>query len=518
MKKLTPILSAIAWITCLGISSGQPAGTLDLNFSSDGIATFTRQQAPNVGTGNVVIQPDQKLVISTSYTNQSFYWSSELLRFNVDGNLDNTFGNSGATIPISALGPRVGVLSTGRVVTCYYESNCSSGYDMNAKRYLSNGVADGNVGSCVDAVANQNDRSAGMTINSANDRVALTGWSDTDPNQWIVAMWNSGLSSVAAFSSDGIVTTTIESGGRPNAAEFQDDNKLVVTGYAEQNGVNKVTLVRYNTDGTLDATFGTLGTGIVLTNFTHGAVANEIAIQPDGKIVVCGTATDSSGDLVLILIRYNADGTIDSSFGSNGVVTYATTSESEGFDLAIQADGKIIVVGYIVDVGDDTKNGLVVRYNMNGSIDTEFANSGAFTTDVDNASDTEFRSVVIQEDDKIVLAGNGVDGGYKAHVLARLHAGYVAHTGIHDQLLSQHLVAYPNPSNGGFTVENILPGSGSVELMVTDLMGHTLFRSNDRIHSGVYRKNLDLNLSQGVYLLMMQTQLGRAVKQIEIIE
>lgn len=167
--------------------------------------------------------------------------------------------------------------------------------------------------------------------------------------------------------------------GFASAVNVQTDGKIVVVG---SNTVGITLTVRYNSDGTLDTTFGING---IVTD-TTGIFALDIAVQPDGKIIIAGVDATFQNFQV---IRYNSNGTLDTTFGSGGVVT---GPQGLGFALALQSDSKIILVG------TDIIAGLfkVVRYNSNGSIDTIF-----------QSGPDEFASgVVIQNDGKVVVAGS----------------------------------------------------------------------------------------------------------------
>ena len=145
-----------------------------------------------------------------------------------------------------------------------------------------------------------------------------------------------------------------------------------------------------------------------------GDTGNDMALQPDGKIVVVGSA---GGDVVLI--RYNSDGSLDTSFGYLGI----TTTDINGFSdkaegVALQQDGRIVVVGRERDLGNDppysiTENILVARYISNGQLDANFGNGGSVLTDVSN-HDLGY-AVVLQSDGKIVVAGEA----YNQFLVAR---------------------------------------------------------------------------------------------------
>jgi uncharacterized delta-60 repeat protein len=221
----------------------------------------------------------------------------------------------------------------------------------------------------------------------------------------------------STFGIGGKVTTDLKrSTDIANAVAVQADGKLVVVGQTYKNNDfsnEDFAVARYNTNGTLDSTFGAMGR--VRTDFPGlAAVPSAVVIQPDGKIVVAGGAFPLftfAGDFKVV--RYNPNGSLDRSFGSGGIVTtFFPGDGSYAFAVALQSDGKIIAAGTdFVDFnpGDmsDTDFALA-RYNPDGSLDTTFGNGGTVTTDFFGTEDDVF-SVLIQPDGKIVAVGSAND-------------------------------------------------------------------------------------------------------------
>ena len=185
-----------------------------------------------------------------------------------------------------------------------------------------------------------------------------------------------------SFHGSGSTTfTTLDIGNRPNAVAVQRDGKIVVadTFPGSQFGPH-VNVIRYHTDGTLDTSFGTAGS--VMYDPDH-AFATDVAIQKDGKIVVAGMRlNDDTAEYELLLLRYNTNGTLDAGFGTGGVVIYVNHQGANGFatvnKLAIQDDGKIVVAGY-TEGPDSDKDMLLLRYNTNGTLDGGFGSGGVVT-------------------------------------------------------------------------------------------------------------------------------------------
>ena len=187
------------------------------------------------------------------------------------------------------------------------------------------------------------------------------------------------------FGSGGVVTTDIASSSDSGGiVALQPDGKIIVAGSAQNlsNGQLSVALVRYNPNGSLDPTFGS--GGIVVT--TINTFANDVVLQGDGKIVV------SAGGLIA---RFNPNGSVDPTFGSGGTINLLASS------LAIQSDGKILAA--VIAGGDFT----VARLNPNGSLDATFGNGGQVSTDL-GGNDTA-KAIGLQSDSKIVASGMSGD-------------------------------------------------------------------------------------------------------------
>lgn len=159
-----------------------------------------------------------------------------------------------------------------------------------------------------------------------------------------------------------------------NAVVLQPDGKLVVAGMANwDNSQNAGPVVmRYTRDGRPDSSFG--DGGKVIFGDDNGWAA-AVALQPDGKIVAAGFASGgTSWDIALL--RYNADGTLDSAFGDAGVVTYFAGRRNFHMALALDGNGKIVVAGHVRD-----NDILLLRYNSDGTPDTAFGVDGLVTYD-----------------------------------------------------------------------------------------------------------------------------------------
>lgn len=210
---------------------------------------------------------------------------------------------------------------------------------------------------------------------------------DTD---FAVAQYNGDGSTDTTFGTGGITVVDFGREDPLSASVLQPDGKVVLAGSSTlpyDPDTRDFALARVNADGTIDSTFGTGGK--VLTHIGFDDQLNDVLLQPDGKIVAAGFAVVNGRNFALV--RYHADGSLDPSFGSGGtVVTDAGGADQIIRRVALQADGKILVGGF------DGEDVVVGRYNPDGSLDASFGSGGIVKTDI---------------------AGSGRDLGYAVNVL-----------------------------------------------------------------------------------------------------
>ncbi len=217
------------------------------------------------------------------------------------------------------------------------------------------------------------------------------------------------------FSGDGVTYTDFSvTNDMAFGVAVQSDGKVVSVGESE----NNFGVVRYNGDGSLDVSFS--GDGIAVTAVSANRDrAQAVAIEPDGQIVVVGFRENGAGlPVAFVAVRYNADGSLDTNFGSGGIFSHNLGgTEAEATAVAIQNDGKIIIAGTV------DKDFAVARLDANtGALDTSFNSVGYNTTDINGAGNAdEAHGVVIQATGSIVLGGTAEDiaGNHQDFALAR---------------------------------------------------------------------------------------------------
>ena len=155
------------------------------------------------------------------------------------------------------------------------------------------------------------------------------------------------LSLDTSFGADGKVTTSFSAGNDVGSGiAVQSDDKIVVVGTSDNgSGTSEFAVARFNVDGSLDTSFNV--DGMVTTFFSAGNdIGSGIAVQSDDKIVVVGTSDSGSGNSEFAVTRFNVDGSLDTSFNGDGLVTASFLAGNDlGSGIGVQSDGKIVVVG-----------------------------------------------------------------------------------------------------------------------------------------------------------------------------
>ena len=227
------------------------------------------------------------------------------------------------------------------------------------------------------------------------------------------------------FSGDGVAQTNFSP--RRDAAfaiAIQPDDKIVVAGMTDPDHDGAFALARYSPDGTLDDTFGE--DGKVTTNLTSGRdIAFDLEIQSDGRIVAVGRAGGAGGRFAAV--RYETDGSLDDTFGGDGIVTTNfTPSDDFASGIAIQDDDRLVVVGRARQASDVESHprdsaAALVRYLTDGTLDETFSLDGRIMANLTPGRDHAL-DVVATPDAKIVIVGrSGREGGRFAIVRYMAH-------------------------------------------------------------------------------------------------
>ncbi len=339
------------------ISRYNPDGSADKTFSDDGkqITDFGYNSAT---LSSLVIQSDGKIVAVGSVFGDLNTFG--IARYNTDGDLDSTFSGDGKEVT------KFGGTYASYAALCVVLAD------------------DGKIvvgGGAIDSLSN------------------------TD---FAIVRYNSDGSLDKTFSDDGVQTTDFNSDyDVAFSLAIQNDKKIVVGGRVLNGSNLDFAIARYNTDGSLDNTFSSDGKNT--TDFaSDNDYGNPIAIQNDGKIVLAGSTLNNSQNEDIGIIRYNTDGSLDATFGKDGKVTTDFGLTETAFAVNLQTDGKLVIVGGTFQtnfIGDIA----IARYNSDGSPDSSFDDDGKVITDFGGNERGSAAAIFM---DKLYVAGENIIASY----------------------------------------------------------------------------------------------------------
>jgi len=391
---LTAILAAFADMTILAAP-----GDLDLSFGNGGIVS---EVITNIGhyrqPSSILVQPDGKILVSGQIDEYGDLVSFFLARYNSAGSLDSSFGENGVIVaPIDYSGEFVGadmaLQPDGKIVTVGYQ-NYNSNIELAVNRYNSNGTLDTSFGTGGRAVTTSG--AATCVALQPDGKIIVVGYHEPG---FGVFRYNPDGSLDNSFGVGGFVVTTLGSYPSVNEVLVQPDGRIVAVG-SSQSPLSTF-IVRYTSDGSLDNAFGTGGK--VTSSISDNAPA--AALQPDGKIVASGYSYPIAGQLATTIVRYNANGSVDTGFGSNGIFT-PDYRFFRGYGIAIQPDGKILFFGPgTLAEGSAVRGFAVLRLNYTGSLDTSFGSGGKTVTPI-GSYDSGASAGTLQPDGKILALGS----------------------------------------------------------------------------------------------------------------
>jgi uncharacterized delta-60 repeat protein len=381
----------------LGLPTAVAAAPGDLDPSFGGTGKVTTDFGGTDVASAVAVQADGKIV-AAGQTNAGSNSTFALARYHADGSLDAGFGAGGVvTTDLGATDQAFAVVvqPDGKILAAGRR-----GSDVGLARYNPDGSADSTFGTGGRATANFGGTELALAAAIQPDgKIVVAGRSNAGGNfDFLVARFNPDGSLDPSFGAGGRVTTDFSGGSvdRAFALALGPDGKIVVAGDSDAN----FAVARYNPDGSLDAAFG--AGGKVITTFGGADQASSLGIQADGKIVVAGH-TDNGTSTDFAVARYNPDGSLDAAFGSGGRVTtnFTGSSDDVASAAAIQFDGKIVVAG------NAEENFAVARYNPDGSLDVTFGTEGKVTSDL--GGEDVAHAMALQADGQIVVVGESSD-------------------------------------------------------------------------------------------------------------
>ena len=336
-----------------------------------------------------------------------------VLRHKADGTLDTTFGSNGVATPLPGEGGEVhamGIQPDGRIVVAGFAAGRFA-----LARLMPDGSPDASFGSAGQVLTDLPPirESAFAMALQADGRIvvagSVAGWTpapDSDSNSGALDP-EGDFAAVARYNSDGSLDATFGAGGvafsrspyGARAVAVQPDGRIVVAGLYFH-------VTRFNAGGTLDPGFGS-GGHVQVPFGDQGSEANAILVQPDGRIVVAGGVY---GHDDFALARLDPDGSLDGGFGRGGMVT---TDFNVGIDsikaLVLQPDGRLVAAGFgsTLHRGREASHFALARYEPDGALDRSFDKGGRATAAIDDPIyDDGARALAVQPDGRLVAAGD----------------------------------------------------------------------------------------------------------------
>ena len=397
----------------LSFSSPLVGEILDPNFGTNGIAKTDVSGGMDIVWG-LARQADGKILACvrafTSDSNSDF----ALLRYNYNGTLDTTFGTNGKVITniggLDSPSGQMAIQPDGKIVVGGYADNRANGAVV---RYNADGTLDTTFGvgrtGIVTYPLGSPTNDEGKILLQPDGKIVFIGTRGIAPQverQYITRL-NSDGSFDTNFGTDGFVTTDFgENVARGYDGTILPNGKILVYGWTSNFQLTnaKAAIAKYNADGTLDTTFNT--TGKVVTGLDNLSLATYTGfVQPDGKIVMTGRTLAEPE--IGIVLRYNADGTLDNTFRGTGIVAINAGNARVATTDALYANGKIVASGWI---GSQTPPAnfdfLTVRFNLDGTLDSTFGNGGAVITAITPRDDQIF-GIMLQPNGQVVAGGYG---------------------------------------------------------------------------------------------------------------
>jgi len=416
--------------TAIAVKRYTEGGALDAGFSGGAVATKIDPSEFEYALA-VALQPTGNKIIAAGRSVVAGKSVIALVRYNADGSLDSaagSFGSGGivrtAVPPVNAVGTAVVVQGDGKILVAGSTFDASTGtagivlarYNVDGSLDASFAGGPGFVSAAIGPGTSVDNASLAL---QGNGSIVVAG-ATRDGNFVLIRYDSTGALDTANFGTNGtggIVTTPVGASAMGPAIALQSGGKIVAAGGVGTGPLMNAVLVRYNTNGTLDTSFGSppTPTGMVFTDTAPSSsnFANAVVVQPaDNKIVVAGHAfVDFAADTSdIIVLRYNADGTPDTGFGTSGAVVTDLGAFDNAFSIALQPTVSNPSLVNIV-VSGNTGSGIgiraaVLRFTPGGALDPAFGTGGIVTTSPTGPSTAaSANAVLVQPDRSIVVVG-----------------------------------------------------------------------------------------------------------------
>jgi uncharacterized delta-60 repeat protein len=385
------------------------SGDLDTSFGAGGIVTTDPDENANTSEEGraVAVQKDGRIVVGANHRLQTGAGDFVLTRYNTDGTLDGSFGVGGVVktdfLGYGGMVNSVKIDAKGRIVAAGLIATSSSAtafWDMAMVRYTASGALDTTFGTQGKVTLNNsiNDNLSAIAIQKDGKIVATgTSYGPQPGEDFTTFRLTTSGALDPTFAGGNFVFTDFNSPSAQAAAiAIQTDGRIVVGGYAYANG-KVFGLVRYNSNGTLDSSFGAHGKVTTRLpdppdngsdDYLCDLLIRPVPLSPSGaeQIIAAGYRYTYPNSYAGAMVCYQPDGTLNSAFGSGGIVITNFSSNERVYCAVRQADGKLILGGVSRDANNNSHFTLM-RFNGNGSPDTNFGQGGRVITPIGGVSE-----------------------------------------------------------------------------------------------------------------------------------
>ena len=510
-------LRIVVVASMLSMSLHAQTPTFDTSFGNDGKVITSLQESNDYDAiTSVFLQPDGKIIAcaETEISNNT----AVLMRFNADGSPDSGFGTNGKLFTgnyIEHPNENFRLLPDGKMIL--YGSKLAADFsalDFELRKFNADGSPDtsfGNAGSVLTSIPGE--AVLGMAIEVSPDGEIFAAGAVYQngmdlKRSYVLLKYSANGIQDTSFGTNGMVKDSVFTDPQiseiPLVVKIQPDGKIVVGGNGQNYNVGPETetpyLLRFNPDGSVDTTFGDNGKIVgALVGFNG---INAVSFTPGGKIIASGYSYVSGIGKVRIL-KYNADGTPDTGFGNNGVFlkdVFDDANTDITYNHQILADGKILLIGF--SFHNSKTELLLLRLTENGTPDTTFAAQGFFVSSINNAN-VYMSCFAIQDDDKIVLGGSfDIGSEYYDTILARLNLGMLS---VEDKNIGSNFSVLPNPVADHVNLNFQLQQNETLSIDLYDCTGKKIANLQPKTAFAAGASSIRLKLpeamAKGMYLL-----------------
>ncbi len=493
-------------------------GQLDSTFGSEG--KVTKYFGSGFAYSSKVLIQDEEIIAVGMATIDGLN-KFVLSRYLASGVIDSTFGVDGTTTTQIGSGNTFGIGATfqpdGKIIVVgnVDHANYTS---FGVARYLPDGTPDntfGDGGTTILDLGDSPDQAYSVDLQS-DGKILVAGftgqWGEMD---WAIVRFNTNGTLDNSFGENGkVIFDVFGFNDELRDLRVLSDDRFCVTGFAGEDAVNgSATIGQFLADGAIDASFGSNGIVKIPTGYDY-SIAHGMDLTSDEKIVISGNV-DIGGSYRFLTSRINSDGTLDESYNGLGFAI-SDFGDDEGLSaVKVQSDGKILAAGQFGPWPD--VDFAIVRYNEDGTPDATFGTGGLTQTDFFGEPDYGV-GIALQNDGKVVVGGSALQDGMYSMALARYSTGITV--GIEDLQIEQpDLTVYPNPAKDKATLQLYLSSDGDLSVKIFDLSGRLIKSVTENItyQKGVQTINFSTHeLVSGIYIIELSSDhLRQSIKLIK---